>query len=457
MTSTHVEEKPAWRRAADQAFSMLGPLLALVAVTTFFAVADRIFADGTFATWLNLRTVTVQTCVVAVAALGMTVIILSGGIDLSAGTALALCATTLAWGLHEDLAHFVTHGDNFRRASARFEEAQKRVDETQRRLTTAKKNSSPDASGLETQLTAQEAAVGIAKSRLVALLEQKRTLAASLGGSEGATIAAALEGKLQRLADGKPVRSDPQWAMGVPNSRWTAPLAVLLGIFTGVLAGLFNGLLVSSLRIVPFVVTLGSMTIFLGIGNQISDNSTIRPQAIQTPSWLADLDGNTPNALWMGFPTGVWIAAVLAIVIALVLRYTVFGRHAFALGSNEATARLCGVAVGRTKVAIYALGGMLFGIAGVYQFARLSSGTPMSGVGLELEIIAAVVIGGGSLNGGRGSVLGTFAGAAITAVIRSGCTQLELGDPLQRMLLGVIIICAVVIDQFRQRRLAAGA
>ncbi len=415
MTSTHVEEKPAWRRAADQAFSMLGPLLALVAVTTFFAVADRIFADGTFATWLNLRTVTVQTCVVAVAALGMTVIILSGGIDLSAGTALALCATTLAWGLHEDLAHF------------------------------------------ETQLTAQEAAVGIAKSRLVALLEQKRTLAASLGGSEGATIAAALEGKLQRLADGKPVRSDPQWAMGVPNSRWTAPLAVLLGIFTGVLAGLFNGLLVSSLRIVPFVVTLGSMTIFLGIGNQISDNSTIRPQAIQTPSWLADLDGNTPNALWMGFPTGVWIAAVLAIVIALVLRYTVFGRHAFALGSNEATARLCGVAVGRTKVAIYALGGMLFGIAGVYQFARLSSGTPMSGVGLELEIIAAVVIGGGSLNGGRGSVLGTFAGAAITAVIRSGCTQLELGDPLQRMLLGVIIICAVVIDQFRQRRLAAGA
>ncbi len=113
--------------------------------------------------------------------------------------------------------------------------------------------------------------------------------------------------------------------------------------------------------------------------------------------------------------------------------------------------------MGPTKTLIYALGGGLFGIAGIYQFARLSTGNPMSGAGLELEVIAAVVIGGGSLNGGRGTILGTLAGAAMTAVIRSGCTQLGLGDALQRIILGVIIICAVMIDQLRQRRMAAGA
>ncbi|MFO0902892.1 MAG: ABC transporter permease [Pirellulales bacterium] len=447
MRDESAEVHSAWRRGVVHAASLLGPLLALTAVTLFFAVADRVFADGTFATWLNLRTVTVQTCVVAVAALGMTIIIISGGIDLSAGASLALCATTLAWGLHEDLAYLVRHGDNFRRATVRFEEAQKRVEEARRKRTTSDLPSD--------QLDAN---LADARRRLQTVLEAKRAAAVQRGDQgEFARTVKQLDGKLARLAAGQPLRSDPQWALGVPNSAWSAPLSVLLGISTGVLAGLVNGLLISGLRIAPFVVTLGSMTIFLGVGNQISDNSTIRPQAAQTPSWLADLDGNTPAALWGGFPTGVWLAAVLAILAALVLRYSVFGRHTFAIGSNESTARLCGVQVGPTKAAIYALGGLLFGIAGVYQFARLSSGTPMSGVGLELEIIAAVVIGGGSLNGGRGSVLGTLAGAAITAVIRSGCTQLELGDPLQRMLLGVIIICAVVIDQFRQRRMTAGA
>ena len=145
---------------------------------------------------------------------------------------------------------------------------------------------------------------------------------------------------------------------------------------------------------------------------------------------------------------------LLAVVLALVLRYTIFGRYVFALGSNESTARLCGINVAWNKIAVYTLSGFFIGIAGLFQFSRLSVGNPTSGVGMELRIIAAVVIGGGSLSGGRGSVIGTLTGAAIMAVIASGCTQLGLSNPVQDIILGVIIIVAVTLDQIRQRRLA---
>jgi ribose transport system permease protein len=456
----------------------MGPLLALAAVCLFFAVADHWFADGTFATTLNFRTMTVQTCVVAVAALGMTLVIVAGGIDLSAGTALALCATTLAWGLREDIAHLALRGDNFAGASLRLEDVEKRLAAARR-------------SGKTDEVAALSAQALAARQQLVALLEEKLAAtassssptpgpatksdaangaangAASGAGRSNSTVAGgrpstrdpavAIRAKLARLADGQPpLRVDPLWLDGVPNSAWSAPLAVLLAIATGVAAGLANGALVSGLRIAPFVVTLGTMTIFLGLGNLLSGNVPIRPSFAQIPGWIADLDGNTPAALWFGFPTGVWLALVLAAAVAALLRFSVFGRRLFAIGSNENTARLCGVRLGPMKMAIYALAGGLFGIAGVYQFTRLSTGNPPSGLGLELEIIAAVVIGGGSLSGGRGAVLGTLAGAAMMAVIRSGCTQLGLIDQLQRIILGVIIIAAVTIDQIRQRRVDAG-
>ncbi|MFO0820294.1 MAG: ABC transporter permease [Pirellulales bacterium] len=452
-----VEPKSAaWRQVMERIARWLGPLFALAAVTLFFAVADRWLADGTFATGLNFRTVTVQTCVVAVAALGMTLIIIAGGIDLSAGTALALCATTLAWGLREDAAYWLVKGDNFASASLRLESSQKRLTAAQR------------ANGKDVERLGED--VRVSRERLRAVLEDKLRDAeqqkspptgdnqASTRRKPGSNPTSLLQAKLTRLENPDfQWRSDPQWLDGVPNCRWTPLAALGLCVTTGLLAGFFNGALISGLRMPPFVVTLGSMTIFLGLGNLLSGNVPIRPAFHQIPTWLADLDGNTSEALWCGFPTGVWLAGLLAISVALVLGYTVFGRYVFALGSNESTARLCGVRVGPTKTVIYALGGGLFGIAGIYQFARLSTGNPMSGAGLELEVIAAVVIGGGSLNGGRGTILGTLAGAAMTAVIRSGCTQLGLGDALQRIILGVIIICAVMIDQLRQRRMAAGA
>jgi ribose transport system permease protein len=326
----------AWRR--NLLGGALGPFLALAAVVLFFAAADTLRGGDTFLSERNFRTMSVQTATVAVAALGMTVVIIAGGIDLSAGTAVALCATVLAWCLKRDYS--------------------------------------------------------------------------SVG-------------------------------------------SVVLALGTGCLAGLINGVLISLLGVVPFIVTLGTMTVYLGVAKMIAEETTIRPDRVrQVPVWLQDLLSTRSEALWFGLPLGVWLALALAIALAIVLRYSVFGRYVYALGSNEATARLCGINVTGNKVALYALSGLFVGVAGMYQFSRLSTGNPTSGVGLELRIIAAVVIGGGSLSGGRGTVTGTLTGAAIMAVIASGCTQLQLNNPVQDVILGVIIVAAVTLDQFRQRRLA---
>jgi ribose/xylose/arabinose/galactoside ABC-type transport system permease subunit len=142
----------------------------------------------------------------------------------------------------------------------------------------------------------------------------------------------------------------------------------------------------------------------------------------------------------------------MAACLSLVLRYTVFGRYVFALGSNEQTARLCGLNVPVLKLAVYTIGGLFIGLAGIYQFAKLKVGTPTSGLGLELKVIAAVVIGGASLGGGRGTVLGTITGALLMQTIASGCTQLGLRNPVQDIVLGIIIVTAVTVDQIRQRR-----
>jgi ribose/xylose/arabinose/galactoside ABC-type transport system permease subunit len=134
------------------------------------------------------------------------------------------------------------------------------------------------------------------------------------------------------------------------------------------------------------------------------------------------------------------------------LRYTRLGRHIFAVGSNEQTARLCGVAVERVKVMIYLMCGAFAGLAGLMQFSRLTVGDPTVAVGLELDVIAAVVIGGGSLSGGEGSILGTLVGALIMTVIASGCTQMGLPNWVQQIITGGIIIAAVALDRLRHRR-----
>lgn len=313
----------------------LEPLLALLVVTVGFALADQVWGQGRFSELRNFRVVLVQAAPVAVAALGMTLIIISGGIDLSAGTASMLCATVLAAMLSDDY-----------------------------------------------------------------------------------SITAAVSGAL----------------------------------LAGALCGLVNGLLIGLLSIPPFIVTLGTMTIFLGVAKRIAGGSTVFVDRDRVPQWLNDLSSTMPPD-WYGWmpriANGVWLAAGIAVLVAIVLRYSVFGRHLFAIGSNESTARLCGINILRVKLIVYVLGGLLIGVAGLYSFSLVKMANPVEGIGRELKFIAAVVIGGGSLNGGRGSVLGTLAGAAIMGVIASGCAQLEIQNSTQDIMIGVIIIAAVTLDQFR--------
>jgi ribose/xylose/arabinose/galactoside ABC-type transport system permease subunit len=374
------------------------------------------------------------------------VIIISKGIDLSVGTAMALCATTLAWGVYEDVGYLARHGTNFHRASQQFEQAQ-------RALAGAPTPQAQVSWQAEVEYR-REALLAIATAKLRQARSEAR--AAPAESSRQAVLranVAGIEKKISQIKDaGQTINVDDAWLQQVPNSPWTAPIAVLIGLLTGIAAGLLNGVLISALRIAPFVATLGSMTVYLGIGNLISDNKPIRPTLDQVPQWLSSLVSNTEDAFVFGLPTGVWLMLALAVLLVLILRYSVFGRHVFAVGSNEATARLCGINVSLTKIAVYALAGAFVGIAGVYYFARLSVGNPTEGLGVELDVIAAVVIGGASLSGGRGSVLGSIAGAAMVVVIDSGCTQLGLPDPIQRILVGAIIIGAVAIDQWRLRR-----
>jgi ribose/xylose/arabinose/galactoside ABC-type transport system permease subunit len=150
---------------------------------------------------------------------------------------------------------------------------------------------------------------------------------------------------------------------------------------------------------------------------------------------------------------GVWLMLLLAAVMAGVLRYTRFGRHVYAIGSNELTARLCGVDVTRTKVLIYGIAAACAGIAAALQFAFLyGQGDPTTAEGYELKVIASVVIGGASLSGGEGTILGTLVGALIMTVVDNGCTKLGLDNWVQEIVTGGIILAAVTLDQLRHRR-----
>jgi ribose/xylose/arabinose/galactoside ABC-type transport system permease subunit len=422
--------------------------LALLLIVIFFGVADWATGGDTFFTLQNLRTVSLQTCVVAVAALGMTVIIISGGIDLSIGSAIALAATVLAWGIHNDAALLLTSGSSFRGASVRLADAQARIQTTsdgekERWQTEAAHWREVLRGILELKLAAVETAAGNADDVTAAPSEVRRRQA----------DVRRLREKLAQLNGAKvDIKIDNQWYLGVHNHPATAPLSLFMSVGMGVLAGVINGALISTLRVVPFIVTLGTMTVFLGLGKLIPE-VPIRPEVAEIPGWVRRLTWPQPEPAWMLVASGVWLALALSAALAMLLRYTVLGRHIFAIGSNEMAAHLCGINVRRVKLTVYALAGLFTGIAGIYNFSELSQGDPTSGTGFELRVIAAVVIGGASLSGGRGSVLGALTGAALMATITSGCTQLGLPNPIQDVIVGLIIVAAVTVDQIRQRRL----
>jgi ribose transport system permease protein len=234
-------------------------------------------------------------------------------------------------------------------------------------------------------------------------------------------------------------------ALQAGMSPWAA---ALLGVAAASICGLINGVLIAGLRITPFIVTLGTMSIMRGVAKGLAGEQKIDAPAAGLDEWMAILP---PEYSFLLVSPGVWMALLTSLLAAGTLVYTRYGRHVVAIGSNERAARLCGVPVARVTMLTYAIAGLLAGMAGVMEFATLTVGDPTDSIGLELEVIAAVVIGGGSLSGGQGSIAGSLLGALLMTVIKTGCTHVGVPNWVQEILTGVIIVVAVALDRWRQR------
>jgi ribose transport system permease protein len=320
-----VAARPSWVRIGmGQLFTRGGPLVGLIVLVVVMAVLSP-----TFLTFRNVFNVGTQIAVIAIIALGSTFVIVSGGIDLSVGSVLALAGIVFGW------------------ASAKA---------------------------------------------------------------------------------------------GLP-----LPVALLLGIGVGALAGFVNGNLVTFANIPPFIATLAMLSAARGLALVISGGIPIS----RIPSSLQTL-GN--GDLFGVIPLPVVLMVAMWVFAAWVLRYTYAGRCMYAIGGNEEAARLSGINVVGQKLLIYTLSGLFAAIAGILLTARLASAQPQAGVGFELDAIAAVVIGGASLSGGVGSVTGTIVGAFILGVLRNGLNLLNVSAFWQQVVIGAVIVLAVLTDTLRRRR-----
>jgi ribose/xylose/arabinose/galactoside ABC-type transport system permease subunit len=333
-----------------------------------------------FIKWDNQRLMLLQTAVVGTAAVGATMIIIAGGIDLSVGASIALGTVVVA------------------------------------RL-------------LQAGATPAWAAVGGIGAGLLC----------------GAAIGALVIGQAGRAAALLIATLLAYWLEA--RFGWVAAAGGALG--GGGIVLLLSERFLRRVPLSPFIVTLGMWGALRGAAKGLADNQPVYPPEL---GWTADLmrvGQSGPGAL---LPPGVWVLLGVALLVAAALRYTRFGRYVFAIGSNELTARLCGVPIERTKLLIYTLGVGCAGLAACLQFAFLSMGDPTTADGYELKVIAACVIGGASLSGGEGGVLGTLVGALIMTVVDNGCTKLGLDNWVQEIVTGAIIVAAVLLDRLRQRR-----
>lgn len=241
---------------------------------------------------------------------------------------------------------------------------------------------------------------------------------------------------------------------GVVLTYWglPLPLGIIAAIAMGAACGCISGTLIAKMKIPPFIATLGMMLILKGLSLVISGTKPIYFN--DTPGFSEISTGSLIGEVlpFLPVPNGVLILFILAVSIAYVLNSTVLGRYTFALGSNEEAVRLSGVNTDFWKIAIYSLSGAICGIAGLIIASRLNSAQPALGLGYELDAIAAVVIGGTSLAGGRGSILGTIIGALIMSVLLNGLRILSVAQEWQTIVTGLIIIAAVYADMMRRRR-----
>jgi ribose/xylose/arabinose/galactoside ABC-type transport system permease subunit len=221
-------------------------------------------------------------------------------------------------------------------------------------------------------------------------------------------------------------------------------LATVLALVVGSLVGVFNGAVVAYTRIPSFVVTLGMLAMASGLALGMTQGQTISGFPA---GFLAIGQGST-----LGVPNPVWLAAVAAVVAHLVLARTTFGRHVYLLGSNEQAALLSGISVRRTKILIFTIASTLAACAGIVETARLTVGQPSAGAGYELAAIGAVVIGGASLFGGEGSILGTVLGTTLLGLILNGLILLGISAYWQQVFSGAVIILAVGLNFWRQRQ-----
>lgn len=314
-------------------FGKFAPAISLVVVTAFFYA----IAPERPLSVMDARFILLQTVIVGLVALGMTVVMVSGGIDLSVGSAVALC--------------------------------------------------------------------GVAAAKVMAMGE----------------------------------------------SAMMPVVAVAAAMAVGVVCGMYNGMLITALRLPPFIVTLGTLGFFRGVAKWVSGSSSVYSK----PGWIAAWVEPSPRGAWSWLVVApvVWVMVGIAGVVAVVIKRTVVGRQAVATGSNEEAARRAGIPIARVKVGVYAVCGLLVGLAGVVQYARLGgSGDPTIQVGLELKAIAAVVIGGASFAGGYASVMGTLCGALLMVLLENRCTAVGWPNYVQELVVGHIIIAAVAVDQWRRRR-----
>lgn len=231
------------------------------------------------------------------------------------------------------------------------------------------------------------------------------------------------------------------------------PLGILASILAGTASGLISGSIVAKLKVPPFIATLGMMLILKGLSLVISGTRPIYFN--DTPGFTQIAQGSIVGTIIpaVPVPNGVLILFAVALLAAFILGKTALGRYTFALGSNEEAVRLSGVNVDRWKIGVYALSGSIVGVAGLLIASRLNSAQPALGQGYELDAIAAVVIGGTSLSGGRGTILGTLIGALIISVLANGLRILSVAQEWQTVVTGSIIILAVYADILRRRSL----